>query len=269
MMKKFFAMLLVAVMLLTAVAFAQDYRADDIAFSYDENAFEVTVDDVGDNDDHMVVLTGKDEAWGKTYIRFYVYMQDEGEAIATAESVKELLPDVEVTQGEWNGFSEVVMYFDGYEHIFLVPLTTGEQMTVAVYVTDTEDEEVAMARDDMISAVLDTLKIVPKTVEGSDLYTEEDIGKATEAVEAEVAGWKGIELVSLSYAGDACNTVENLEWLRSLKDKDYTEVLELLADIHTTADCKGALEPDTDYSEYQFWLARTDGGEWELVNWGY
>lgn len=269
MMKKLIAMLMAATLLLTAVAFAEEYRGEDFAFTYDENAFEITMDDIGDNDDHLVILTGKEAAWGETYIRFYMYMQDDDEAVPTAESVKELLQDVDVTQGEWNGFNEVVMYFDGHEHIFLVPLTTGELLTVGVGVTDIEDEDMAMARDDQISAVLDTLALVDDAFEGSDLYTEEDIGKAVDVVEAEVADWQGIELIGLTYAGDACNTTENLQWLSSLQEKEYTQVLEFLADIHTTPDCLGSLEPDTDYSEYQFWLARTEGGEWELVTSGY
>lgn len=269
MMKKMIAALLAATLLLTAVAFAQDYRADDFTFTYDENAFEISMDDIGDNDDHLVILTGRKAAWGETYIRFYMHMQEEDEAVPTVESVKALLPDVEVTQGEWNGFSQVVMYFDGFEHIFLVPLTTGELLTVGVGVTDIEDDDLAMARDDQISAVLDTLALVDHAFEGSDLYTEEDIGRAVDAVEAEAANWQGIELIGLSYAGDACCTEENLQWLSGLADKEYTQVLEFLADIHTTPDCLGSLEPDTDYSDYQFWLARTDGGEWELVTYGY
>ena len=36
------------------------------------------------------------------------------------------------------------------------------------------------------------------------------------------------------------------------------------------ADLEGtAWEPDTDYKDYQWWLARADGGERELVSWGY
>ena len=54
----------------------------------------------------------------------------------------------------------MIMYNDGEEQIFLVPLTTGDQMTVAICVTEIEDEEAAMARDDQISAVVDSLKVI-------------------------------------------------------------------------------------------------------------
>ena len=160
MMKKLIAALLIAVMVLTAaVAFAEQYEGEDITFTYDENAFEITTDEVDDGG-HFVVLNAKEEAWGKTYIRFYVYMEEEDGQFSSVESLQELLPDIEITQGEWNGFNDVIMYNDGTEQLFLVPLTTGEQMTVGICVTEIEDEDVAMERDDQISAVLDTLKIV-------------------------------------------------------------------------------------------------------------
>ena len=162
MMKKMIALMMIAAMLLTAVAFAEEYRCERIAFTYDENFFEISYDDVGENDDHLVVLSSKNEEQDNAYIRFYTYMQAEGEQIPTAESVQELYPDAEVTQGEWNGFYDVVMFDNGDEFTYLVPLTTGEVLTVGVGVTEIEDEDVAAYRDDMISAVLDTLEIIPE-----------------------------------------------------------------------------------------------------------
>ena len=31
----------------------------------------------------------------------------------------------------------------------------------------------------------------------------------------------------------------------------------------------GAWEPDTEYTDYQWWLARTQDGGWQLLSWGY
>ena len=157
MMKKLIAALLIAVMVLTAaVAFAEEYNGEDITFTYDENAFEITKDETDDNG-HFVVLSAKDEAWGKTYVRFYVHKED---AYSSVESLQELLPDIEITQGEWNGFNDVIMYDDNEEALFLVPLTTGDWMTVGIHVTEIEDSDAAMTRDDLISAVLTSLKVV-------------------------------------------------------------------------------------------------------------
>lgn len=162
MMKKMIATLLLAAVLLTAVAFAQGYTSERIALTYDENAFEITMDDKTE-DEHLLILTGKNEAWGNAYIRFYTHMQADDEDVPTAESVNEAIPDAQATEGEWNGFSNAVMYENGDESVFLVPLTTGELLTVGVHVDAIEDEDAAMERDDQISAVLDSLKVIPET----------------------------------------------------------------------------------------------------------
>ena len=76
------------------------------------------------------------------------------------------------------------------------------------------------------------------------------------------------------YAGDECNSEENLKWLNSLGDGgDYTQCIEFLTDFHSPVleeQLEGtAWEPDHEYADYQWWLARKDGGDWELVSWGY
>ena len=46
-------------------------------------------------------------------------------------------------------------------------------------------------------------------------------------------------------------------------------VIEFLSDYHSPVDAVGAWEPDTEYTDWQWWLARTEGGEWELMTCGY
>ena len=60
MMNKFFAIMITAVLALSCTAaFAATYtHNDDIHFEYDENAFEITMDDHTDDED-LVILTGK------------------------------------------------------------------------------------------------------------------------------------------------------------------------------------------------------------------
>ena len=103
----------------------------------------------------------------------------------------------------------------------------------------------------------------------TEIYNPEDINAAIALIHAEFDGWGGWEIKSIRYAGDAANNAENIEWLNGLKEKEYAQCMELLMDLHTPADVKGALEPDTDYTDYQWWLARTEGGDWELITWGY
>ena len=104
----------------------------------------------------------------------------------------------------------------------------------------------------------------------SALYSERDLDEAAAAVWTEFRGWEGCELHSLRYAGDEANSEENLAWLNSLNEgANYTQVAEFLADFHSPTEAYGAWEADTEYTDWQWWLARAEDGGWELVSWGY
>ena len=108
----------------------------------------------------------------------------------------------------------------------------------------------------------------------SEVYAEEDIDDAMELILEEFDEWNGCELYDLVYAGDECITDENLDWLNEIsEDRDYAECIEFLMDFHSPVeeeDLEGtSWEPDADYTEYQWWLAREDDGEWEIVTYGY
>ena len=105
---------------------------------------------------------------------------------------------------------------------------------------------------------------------GSALYTEEELYDAMLAVKCAFAAWDGCELHAIRYAGDEANSEENISWLNSLEEgTEYVQALELLTDYHTAADIQGTWNPDEDYTDYQWWLARTEGGDWEIVSYGY
>ena len=168
-MKKLFAILLVAILTLTATAFAATYTyKDDIAFKYNEEFFEISMDDHTDDED-LVILTGKEATWGDTFIRIHLRDLDDGEAFPTMENFTAMPDASEVTQGEWNGFKDVFMYTvenvdGGMEYYFIAPVTDDDGevediLTVNIGVSEVDDEGVAMNRDDLISDVLDTLKV--------------------------------------------------------------------------------------------------------------
>ncbi|SEO64810.1 M15 family metallopeptidase [Denitrobacterium detoxificans] len=106
----------------------------------------------------------------------------------------------------------------------------------------------------------------------SSLYTREELEEAAVQAKCEFATFAGCELHSLRYAGDACNTPENLAWLNSLDEgKNYTQVCELVSDFHspTSSTEPTAWNLDTEYTDYQWWLARTSDGGWQLLSYGY
>ena len=169
MMKKFFAILMVAILTLSTAAFAATYNHDDdITFEYDDAKFEISMDDHGDDED-LVILTGKDAAWGDTFIRIHLRDLEDHETFPTMDEFTAMPDAKDLTQGEWNGFRNVFMYTveyedGGSEHYFIAPVTDDDGeidhiLTVNIGISPIEDEETAMTRDDLISAVLDTLKL--------------------------------------------------------------------------------------------------------------
>ena len=104
----------------------------------------------------------------------------------------------------------------------------------------------------------------------SELFTEEEMDAAIALIWEEFDSWEGCELHRLSYAGDACCNEENIDWMNSLRDgQGFTQCIEFVSEFHSPTEGGGAWEPDTEYTGWQWWLARTDGGEWELLTWGY
>ena len=50
----------------------------------------------------------------------------------------------------------------------------------------------------------------------------------------------------------------------------FTRIIFHLSDFHSpTEEGPYTWELDTEYRDYQWWLARLDDGPWEIVSWGY
>ena len=108
----------------------------------------------------------------------------------------------------------------------------------------------------------------------SDLYSQEEMDAAIDVIQGEFANWKGCVMHSIRYTSDDCNSKENIEWVNSLEEgKNYTQCIQFQTDFHSPVkeeDLKEtAWEADQEYKDYSWTLARTDGGDWELVNYGY
>lgn len=109
----------------------------------------------------------------------------------------------------------------------------------------------------------------------SDLYTKEEMDAAVAAIRAEFDTWEGCEFQALRYAGDESASQENLEWMNELrKDGEaFTQCIEFLGDFHSPKDEAASfalgLEADREYQDWQWWLARSEGGDWQLMTWGY
>ena len=166
-MKKLIAILALLALTCTA-AFAATHDEHDIAFTYDDAAFEITTDDHTDDED-LIILTGKNEAWGNAFVSIHLGELEEGETFPTLEEISATITDVEITQGEWAAYKDVLMYTvdygDSTENYFIAPIyddddaEVEEILTVKIGIDKIEDEDAAMARDDAISEIVDTLKV--------------------------------------------------------------------------------------------------------------
>ncbi len=104
----------------------------------------------------------------------------------------------------------------------------------------------------------------------SELYSEEEMDDAIALILDEFNAWEGCEMHAISYAGDECNSGENVSWMNSLGDgQTFTHCIEFVSEFHSPVEGGGAWEPDTEYTGWQWWLARPEGGSWELMTWGY
>jgi D-alanyl-D-alanine carboxypeptidase len=50
---------------------------------------------------------------------------------------------------------------------------------------------------------------------------------------------------------------------------NYVQVAQFLSDFHSPKEQIGAWEADTEYTDWQWWLARSADGGWEVLTWGY
>ena len=105
----------------------------------------------------------------------------------------------------------------------------------------------------------------------SEIYTEEELKAAVVQIKCKFAFWHDCELKSIRYAGDKAVTKENLARMNKIDPKGkYTKVAEFLMDFRSPK--KGVeptLEPNKDYKDYQWWLAASKDGGWEIVTSGY
>ena len=143
------------------------------------------------------------------------------------------------------------------------------------YIDDAQTARDIMSQTGMtlevwLGAVEDTDPVIDYG--SSTIYSETELEAAAVQIKCKFAAFAGCSLHSLRYAGDACNSEENVKWLSDLDGrKPYIQVIEFLGDFHSPVDSGdgSAWEPDTEYTDYQWWLAREEGKGWQLLTWGY
>lgn len=115
-------------------------------------------------------------------------------------------------------------------------------------------------------------EIPEPTVAASELYSEEDVLAAQDAIMNVINNeWEvKVEWVELAYAGDDAST-SNLEYCQSL-NPEVTECAVFTSSFHIPeqdVQMAGAFEPNTDITGWSWFLGKNAAGEWEVLSNGF
>ncbi len=108
----------------------------------------------------------------------------------------------------------------------------------------------------------------------SSIYTQDDMDAAIELIQEVFHTWDGCELHSISYAGDDKCSKSNIAWMNALEEANdaketFTQCMMFKSNFHSPKNGGGAWNADEEYTDWQWWLARSDSGQWKLMTWGY
>lgn len=198
-----------------------------------------------------------------------LYLIIDGEDVVENEDMIQYPEIWDIIHGKLADYGFILRYLDGVEHI------TGyayEPWHIR-YIDNTDTAKEITSRGITFEEYLGAYTGGDVSVDygTSDIYTEDELREAVIQIKCKFAFWGDVDLKSIRYAGDEAVTEENLEWLNQLSDNsNITQAAEFLMDFNTPEDTgELTFSPDADYMDYQWWLARTADGGWEIVTFGY
>ena len=111
----------------------------------------------------------------------------------------------------------------------------------------------------------------------SEIFTHEDMDFAINIIKEHFSKWDGCELHSIRYTDDDyCNTEANINWMNELAESrgyedNFTQCIAFFSNFHSPKDTstKTSLNINSEYTDWTWYLARVDGGEWKLMTFGY
>lgn len=99
----------------------------------------------------------------------------------------------------------------------------------------------------------------------SEIYTDEEIDAAIDAVCQDFRHWKGCTLESITYAGDE-ESAANAQWAEKYS---FDQTLVLTSSFSTNGNPDNRFEKNETYDDYKWILIRKDGGEWSHITDGF
>lgn len=114
------------------------------------------------------------------------------------------------------------------------------------------------------------ININPVSIKGtSEIYTKQDMNAAIKIIKDKVNSWLGCKLYFLSYSGDERSSKE-LDYCNSLNQdgEPFTECIVFDSCFCSPIWGGGGFEKNALYY-WEWCLARTENGPWQLVAYGY
>ena len=102
----------------------------------------------------------------------------------------------------------------------------------------------------------------------SEIYSKEDMDEAITLIKDQFYSWEGCKLYSIYYTDDGFCQRE-VDYVNTLADDGvvYTECIVFRTRFRSPIFGGGAWNANFEY-DWSWYLARTDGGEWDLLTWG-
>lgn len=120
-----------------------------------------------------------------------------------------------------------------------------------------------------IILIFTVINLWPASIDygSSEIYSREDMNEAIALIKDKFYSWEGCKLYSIYYTDDSFCQRE-VEYVNTLTDDvTYTECIVFRTRFRSPIFGGGAWNANFEY-DWSWYLARTDGGEWELLTWG-
>ena len=121
-----------------------------------------------------------------------------------------------------------------------------------------------------IVLIFTVINLWPASVDygSSEIYSKEDMDEAITLIKDQFYSWEGCKLYSIYYTDDSFCQRE-IDYVNTLADDGvaYTECIVFRTRFRSPIFGGGAWNANFEY-DWSWYLARTDGGEWELLTWG-
>lgn len=122
----------------------------------------------------------------------------------------------------------------------------------------------------------DRLRDIEISYGTSSIYSMQEMDEAIEVIIGEFSTWEGCELHSIAYSSDEFCNDSNIAWMNELEEaddagkrEDFTQCIMFTGSFHTPKYNTGAWNPDEEYTGWEWWLARSESGQWKLMTSGY